>query len=342
MRSQLRNLTFSNNLRKNLLSFFLFGILVLIGITGYTEAQIAFTSDGLLEDNVLDWEPKIYVISTDGKRIEQLTYHDRGDWSPTWAPDGKQIAFTSERVAPVVLNQPPRILESYEIYVTNISGQNSLNLTQHPASDKYPTWSPDGKQIAFTSERNGNKEIYVMDADGSNLTRLTDHPRSDSHPTWSPDGTQIAFESILILRRDIFVMHADGTNVRQVTNTPETDIEPSWSPDGKKIAFASYRKENKVFDVYVINVNGTDERNLTDSKFEDRHPTWSPDGLQIAYSSRRAGLYGIYLMNADGRSSVPLIENLALAIEPAWSPKPLAVSPKEKLPTLWGALKSKP
>ncbi len=88
-----------------------------------------------------------------------------------------------------------------------------------------PNWSPDGTEIAFTSNRDGNDEIYVMNADGSNQTRLTYNDAYDGMPAWSPDGTRIAFES----RRDsngsaIYVMNADGSNQTQLTK------RPWWSP----------------------------------------------------------------------------------------------------------------
>jgi TolB protein len=124
-----------------------------------------------------------------------------------------QIVFTSYRDG------------NFEIYVMDADGGNQENLTNHPAFDYYPDWSPDGAsntgRIAFTSFRDGNLEIYVMDADGGNQENLTNHPAFDYDPDWSPDGTKIAFVS----RRDggpsqVYVMDADGKNVIKLTEGP--------------------------------------------------------------------------------------------------------------------------
>jgi len=130
---------------------------------------------------------------------------------------------------------------NYEVYVINADGNGLKKLTDHPADDWPPVWSPDGKQIAFTTSRDGFTEIYVMNADGSGLTRLTNHPAHDNSPAWSPDGRQIAFMSY----RDgdpygeIYLMNADGSDLKNLTNNPANDDGPVWSPDGKQIAFSS-------------------------------------------------------------------------------------------------------
>ena len=185
----------------------------------------------------------------------------------TVAPATGKIAFTSARDG------------DSEIYVMNADGSGHTNLTNHPAFDEDPTWSPDGSQIAFISDRDGDSEIYVMNADGSGQTNLTNNPAIDADPAWSPDGTQIAFTSNRSNREnpapDIYVMNADGSNQTRLSNNPAHNLGLAWSPDGTQIAFGSNRDVNN-FDIYVINADGSGQTRLTNIPGADFSPAWSP------------------------------------------------------------------
>jgi TolB protein len=128
-----------------------------------------------------------------------------------------KIAFLSDRDG------------NYEIYVMDVDGSNPTNLTNNPAEDVSPAWSPDGSKIAFLSDRDANYEIYVMDANGSNPTMLTNN-LSGIFPAWSPDGSKIAFLSDRGGNGEIYVMDTDGSNPTNLTNNPAADSFPAWSP----------------------------------------------------------------------------------------------------------------
>ena len=117
------------------------------------------------------------------------------------------------------------------------TGDQQTNITNNPAFDRSPKWSPNGNQIVFFSDRDGNGEVYVMDADGTNVTRLTNNLDSDGSPGWSSDGSKILFSSSRDGNAEIYLMDAvdtdgdgNGDNLTRLTNNPATDGAPDWSP----------------------------------------------------------------------------------------------------------------
>jgi Tol biopolymer transport system component len=181
-----------------------------------------------------------------------------------------------------------------------------------------PSWSPDGRQIAFTSFRHGNGEIYVMRADGSAKRRLTTNTAHDDHAQWSPDGTRIAFASTRDGNYEIYVMNADGSATRRLTNDPQSDYAPTWSPDGQRIGWRTNRDGNG--EIYSMRADGTEARRLTVNAASDESPDWASDG-RIAFSSNRGGgTFQLWAMDADGSNLVRLSVGGQNKSEPSWSP----------------------
>ena len=145
--------------------------------------QIVFSSTGRNRDGVR--RSDIWVMDADGGNPRNLTNHPI-DLSPDWSPDGMKIAFHSDRNKDWDFEQN---LVNMDIYVMNVDGTGFINLTNHPARDRNPDYSPAGLQIAFSSNRDGNWEIYVMNADGTNPINLTNHPAWDGGPAWGPVPT---------------------------------------------------------------------------------------------------------------------------------------------------------
>lgn len=217
------------------------------------------------------------------------------------------IAFGSDRDA------------GFDLYVMKADGTNQVRLTDSPAAELRPTWSPDGSRIAFQSNLDGNDDIHMMDADGSNTRQLTFNSAFDGEPAWSRDGDKIMFTSNRGGDFEVYVMDADGSNPINLTNNPAVDAGyPVWSPDGTHIAFMSDRDGN--FEIYVMAADGTDPVRLTDHHDFDANPYWSPDGERIAFMSNRDGNNEIYVMRADGTDLKRLTENPALDTSPVWSP----------------------
>ena len=260
-----------------------------------------------------DGNGEVYAMDADGSGPRNLTQHPAKDVRPAWSPNGRRIAFVSRRDG------------NAEVYVMNADGSGKRNLTRDRASDDdYPTWSHDGRKLAFLRVPHGagrarrGPQLYVMNADGSGLSRLT-HPALGMYRlVWSPDGRTIYYGRYLV--------STDGSGSRML---PYITLTPVWSPDGRRIAFTRPREgqtgpgpccDPSPADIYVMNADASGTRRLTHNAGYNAEPAWSPDGRKIAFRSTRDGNREIYAMNADGSNQRNLTRNPAKDSRPSWSP----------------------
>ena len=207
----------------------------------------------------------ILVMQTDNSEVFQLTEEGSADHA-SWSPDGSRITFVNDLPIddPVPDAEPGerQLFRTYdvEIYAIDPDGGNLQRLTDSPGEDWYPSWSPDGSRISFSSVRTGDWEIYTMDPDGGNLRQLTDSPGEDWDVRWSPDGSHMAFTSKRTGDWEVYTMDPDGGNLRQLTDNQSPDVAPIWSPDGSHIAFASRR--TGWWEVYVMAADGSNAERL--------------------------------------------------------------------------------
>jgi TolB protein len=215
--------------------------------------------------------PGIYVAESNGPTVRLLV--DQAG-SPAWSPNGQLIAYTRLRANTrgISVVHVERALRGERSAIRDLTRVN-------PAiPEEWPAWSPDGKRIAFTSQRSGSSDIWVLDRDGSHLRNLTPQPSLEAVATWSPDGKQIVFGSDRAAHSqfggDLFRMNADGGNVRRLTfsSGPKGNYGPAWSPDGRWIAFNSQRDGNS--EVYLMRPDGTRQRRVTYQPRGDAFVTW--------------------------------------------------------------------
>lgn len=262
-------------------------------VTGQPE-WIAFeTQRGRLGDY------EIFVMAPDGARLTNLTNSWADDVAPAWSSNGRQIAFVSVRDS----LSGKLDLESGEIYVLDfdpLTGRavgQARRLTDSPAADGWPAWSPAGDRIAFHSDRGGDFDIWVMGADGSSPVNLTNHPGDDRYPAWSPDGDRIAFASDRDGSYDIWVMNTDGSNLVKLTDSPARDRYPIWSPDGTRLTFNTDRDGNQEIYIMPAPGGGTNPVNVTNTPYVEGLADWSPDGTRLVLYSEQKKDKDVYILD---------------------------------------------
>jgi Tol biopolymer transport system component len=269
--------------------------------------RIDFSPDGtrIAFDNFLEGKYGIETADPDGADVVRLTDGVNDSWA-SWSPDGTKIVFSSTRYDPTIEGCLPGFPHEYrcpsDIYVMDADGSNVTRLTDDPAGEFMPRWSPDGRRIAFVREgdlRAGTYEaVYTMRPEGDDVRQISSGDRgSDFWPSWSPDGTQVVFAAIRDEDWGIWVVDADGSNEHMIlggTGAGYVD-NPVWSPDGNLIAFVG----NLAVDDY------------------------SPDDA-------------LYVMRPDGSGVTPIADapGVGVAGDIAWQPVPGPAETVEPTPSI--------
>lgn len=208
--------------------------------------------------------------------------------SPVISPDGTKIAFSN------------KIEGNTEICLINADGSNLKNLTNNAAIDASPSFSPDGSEIFFHSNRDGGfvrSHLFRMNSDGANQTRITNKDGYEFSPVLAPDGKNLIFagdrEDGKSRALDIFLLNLENpSDEKNLAVRRFHDTLPAFSPDGKRIVFVSQADGNA--EIYLMNSDGSGLLRLTRNTAEDTTPQFSKDGKKIIFSSNRGGKFVLY------------------------------------------------
>jgi len=233
-------------------------------------------------------------------------------------PKAQKIMFASSHLDPTLGQpKPPKDSKGYkwdfnehmDIFEADLDGGNLHRLTDVPGYDAEGSYSPNGKQIVFTSMRDGDQEIYVMDADGKNQRRLTNGKGYDGGPFFSPDGKTILYRGDRRgddkMNLQLRLVNVDGSNDRAITDNELFNWCPFWYPTGKSLIFTQAdhglreRGERPNYDLYMMTLDGTHLTRITYDPASDVLPVFSADGKRMMWTSKRGGLAEAQVFVAD-------------------------------------------
>ena len=204
----------------------------------------------------------------------------------------------------------------------NADGSRQRAITANQSINNFPSWSPDGDSIVFTSYRHRNQPALFVATRGRGgperlLTRL-DPDLSQYRGVFDPVGKRLAVVMTGGGPSEIYTVRPDSRKIRRITRNESIDISPTWSPNGKRIAFTSDRSGAP--QIYVMDADGRNARRLTYNGYYNSAPAWSPDGKWIAYETDVGGQFDIWLIDPEGEVNVPLITHPRSDEAPTWAP----------------------
>lgn len=249
----------------------------------------------------------LFRADYDGARAVTLLQSREPILSPSFAPDGRRIAYVSFE------HKRPRI------FVQHIDTGRREQITNFEGLNGAPAWSPDGNRLAFVLSKDGNPEIYVMDMNTRQIRRVTNHMAIDTEPFWGRDGQTIYFTSDRAGRPQIYRMNINSGAAERVTFVGNYNANPKLSADEKTLVMIHRQEGFTVFRVAAQDLQRGSLRVLSDTSL-DESPTVAPNGAMLIYATHQQGRGVLMLVSTNGRVRVPLPAVQGEIREPSWSP----------------------
>jgi Tol biopolymer transport system component len=255
--------------------------------------------------------------------LHQVSFTREGaDFDVSISPDGELLVFASTRHRPTA-----------DIYIKRIDGNTATQLTNDPAEDRMPQFSPDGSRIAFCSNRSGNWDIYVQELDGGKPVQITHELTHELHPSWSPDGRELIFCGLgeQSGQWEMIVVDVDNPAQRRFIGY---GLFPKFSPNGQKIAFQRARfRGTRWFSIWTVDYVDSEGLRPTEIAASSNaaviNPSWSPDGSRLAFATivnpnvdpnGRPAAADVWVIDVDGTNRTRLTTDHYLNVQPTWCP----------------------
>lgn len=277
----------------------------LTGIKGIFSTKIAYVK--VLSQNAV---PKyiLEIADFDGKNSQPLVVSNLPIMSPSWHPNGREIAFVS------FANHKS------EIKIVTLDSGNIRTITSYDGINGAPSWSPDGKKLALVLSKNGNPKIFILDIKTNKLKQLTFGYSIDTEPNWSANGHDIIFTSSRGGGAQIYQVTLDSLIVKRLTFDGNYNARASFTSDQRHLVMIHRdSREESVFNIAVEDLNTGEMKILTTTELEDESPSLAPNGHYIVYATKYQNKGILSLVSLDGLVKVRLPDRDGDVQEPAWS-----------------------
>ncbi|MFG6440559.1 Tol-Pal system beta propeller repeat protein TolB [Roseateles sp. LKC17W] len=245
----------------------------------------------------------LVIADADGEGAKAALSSPEAIISPTWAPNGRELAYVSFESGKATVR------------IQDVQTGTRRVLADFKGTNSAPAWSPDGSQLVLSLSREGGTQLFVINRDGSGLRRIAQSSAIDTEACFAPDGSKIYFVSDRGGGPQIYRMPAGGGAAERVTFNGNYNISPAISPDGRTMAYIT--RAGGAFRLSVMDLATGQSQQISDAN-DDESPSFAPNSKLIVYASRAGGKEVLMTTTLDGKIKTPLLVSLSEVREPSW------------------------